>query len=264
MKVLRTLCLPVAAIALNSYREALRSKVLSSLIVLPFILLGLGSLLGEMSLHNELRVTTNLGLLLTKVFTVVIAIYVSLTLMNTEIERRTIYTLLSKPLYRWQFLLGKFAGVVAICATVVVVLGGISGTAILYRGGELGHTFFAAYFLVFLQAMIITSLATLFATFSTPLLSGLFAFGMFLAGNIITRIDDAIAHFREAAPLLVPLLEASAFSIPNFEALNLNYELLYSIPIPNNYLLSSLAYTFSYSGVVLTLAVWIFGRRDFA
>ena len=264
MKVFRTLFLPISAIAVNSYREALRSKVLSSLLVLPFMLLGMGALLGEMSLHNELRVTTNLGLLLTKIFTVVIAIYASLTLMSTEIERRTIYTLLSKPLYRWQFLVGKFAGVIAISATAVLVLGGISGAAMLYQGGSLGVTFYVAYFLVFLQAVLITSLATLFATFSTPLLSGLFAFGIFIAGNIITQIENAISHFRETAPFLVPLLEASTLFLPNLEALNLNYELLYSAPIPPSYLLVSVAYTFSYSGLVLVLGVFTFGRRDFA
>lgn len=263
MKVLRTFCLPVAAIALNSYREALRSKVLSSLVVLPFILLGLGSLLGEMSLHNELRVTTNLGLLLTKIFTIVIAIYVSLTLLNTEIERRTIYTLLSKPLYRWQFLLGKFAGVVAICATAVLVLGGISGGAMLYHGGNLGETFYVAYFLVFLQAVIVTSLATFFASFSTPLLSGLFTFGIFLAGNIISQIEIAIGHFRESSPLVVPFFSTASIVLPNLEALSLSNELLYGIPIPPSYLGSAIGYASMYVLLVLLLTISIFKRRDF-
>jgi len=254
---------PIYAIAINSFREAIRSKVLGSLLGLSLFVMGLGTLMGEMSLHNEVRVATDVGIFLTTLFGVVMGIYASITLLHTEFERRTIYTLLSKPIHRGQFLIGKLLGVSAICATAVLVLGGTSSLLVVIQGGSLNHTFLAAYLMAFLQSLTITALSILFATFTGSLLAGLSAFGVFIAGNLMTQIDMAILHFQEATPPMVPVLRVVRFILPNLEALNLSYELTHATTIPIDYWVTALWYTFSYVSVVMMISVWLFNRKEF-
>ncbi|QED29734.1 ABC transporter permease subunit [Microvenator marinus] len=255
--------LPVWAIALNSFRDALRNKVLGGLLGLSFMVIGIGSLMGEMSLHNEVRVATNSGIFLTTLFAVVMGVYASVTLFHTELERRTIYTLLSKPIDHWHFLLGKFLGVSAISATVVVVLGVTSGSLVVFQGGSLNSTFLAAYFMAFLQSTVVASLTILFATFSGSLVAGISAFTLFVAGNLHTQMEMAIEHFRETTPSIVPVLNAVKFALPNFEAMNLSYELTYGTAVPLNYWVTALWYASSYIALVLMISIFIFSRKDF-
>lgn len=254
---------PSYGIAINSYREAVRSKVLGSLLVLPTLIISMGSLMGQMSLHQETRIATNLGIFSTTFFGVIVGIYAMVTLLHTEFERRTIYTLLSKPIYRWQFLIGKFLGASAVCATIVGALCLVSAGMLIYYGGSLHSTFFLAYFLAFLQSVIISALTLLFATYSSALLSGLFAFGLFIAGNLTPQIEDAINHFREVSPAIVPILKGASWVLPNLDALNVGYELTYAIQLSGGYVLSALFYTLTYTAIVLILAITLFERKDF-
>jgi len=254
--------LPVWAIAINSFREALRNKVLGSLLVLSLLVMGVGTLMGEMSLHNEVRVATNTGIFLTTLFAVVMGVYASITLLHAELERRTIYTLLSKPIHRWHFLLGKLLGVAAICATVVVVLGSVSSLLVLIQGGSLNSTFLAAYFMAFLQATMVAALSIFFATFTGSLLAGISAFTVFLAGNLQTQMEMAISHFRESSPTIVPLLKAVQFALPNFEAMNLSYELTYGTQIPTYYWLNALWYSLAYITMIMVFSAISFGQKD--
>ncbi len=261
-QLIRELVLPCYAIALNSYRETIRNKVVGSLVVFSLLVMGIGTLMGEMSLHHEVRVATNVGLFMTTLLGVVMGIYASITLLHTEFERRTIYTLLSKPVHRWQFLVGKLLGVAALCFTVVLILGLVSAALVLQQGGTLNPVFGMALLMAFLQAVIVASLSIFFATFTGSLLAGVCAFGVFVAGSMMSQIEIAISFFKEISPTLVPLIQALTFILPNLEALSLTEELTYGTVVPLSYGATAIWYSFSYIAITMLVAIALFGRRE--
>lgn len=258
----RVLLLPCYAIALNSYRETLRNKVVASLVVFSVILMAIGTLMGAMSLHHEIRVATNVGLFMTTLLGVIMGIYSSVTLLHTEFERRTIYTLLSKPVHRWQFLVGKLLGVAFLCFVVVLTLGTISGLLTVFLGGEITSVYLIAYFMVFLQSVIVAALSIFFATFSGSLLAGVCAFGVFVAGSMMSQIEIAINFFKQASPAVVPLIQLLTYILPNLEALSLTDELTYHTTVSMAYALTSVWYCVCYVSLTMLFSMLMFERRN--
>ncbi|MBW2214438.1 MAG: ABC transporter permease subunit, partial [Deltaproteobacteria bacterium] len=115
----------IYAIALNTYREAVRDRVLFGVLVLAAGVLALTLALGELSLDQQMRVVTDLGLASISLFSVVVAIFLGSSLLYKEIERKTLYVILPKPIARFEFLLGKYFGIVATCAVFVAIMGAI-------------------------------------------------------------------------------------------------------------------------------------------
>lgn len=115
----------IYAIALNTYREAVRDKVLFGVLVLAAAVLALTLALGELSLDQHMRVVTDLGLASISMFSVVIAIFLGSSLLYKEIERKTLYVILPKPIARFEFLLGKYLGIVVTCAVFIAIMGAL-------------------------------------------------------------------------------------------------------------------------------------------
>lgn len=251
------------AIAVNTFREAFRNKVFGTLMFFTVLLLLLSMVLGEMSLHNELRVTRNVTLFASTIFSTVISIYSSVTLFHTEFERRTIYTILSKPIPRWLFLAGKYLGVQALMAVIVLVQLGVTWGLMLYQGAELTQPMLWSHVTLYLQLTIVGALALFFATFSSPLLAGFATVSLFIAGNLFSQLKYVRLLLEErSASALARLIDVIEVILPNLEALNLSHEVTYSTTIPASYGLGAASYAVSYAAVVLVLAMIIFERRD--
>jgi ABC-type transport system involved in multi-copper enzyme maturation permease subunit len=260
MRTLRSLW----AIGQNTYREAVRNKVFGSLVFAAVFIIGVSLILGQMSLHEEVRVTTDFAYFSTAFFSTLIAIYSTVTLLHNEIDDRTLYTILSKPTPRWTFLLGKYLGVVALLATIVFVLGLVSTGLVFSIGGNPNFAWYFGHVTILLQLMIVVSVALFFASFSTPLLSGLLTGLLWTAGNLRSQLEAIIGLMKEKDIPAVPLLEVVQGLLPNLESLNLSAEITHNAPVPAMYVWSSVWYAVSYSAVVLVLSAFIFGRRDFA
>src|SRR5207245_2177869 len=176
----------IATIASNTFREAVRDRVLYNLIGFAVLLSGAAILVGQISIDIEKLVVINLGLTAVSLFGVVIAIFVGIGLVSKEIEKRTLYTVLSRPVRRWEFIVGKFFG---LAGTLVVntffmalgVFGALFYVAHRFSGAD-SSIFIALYFII-LQFLIICALALLFSSFSSPLLSAVFAFSLFIIGS---------------------------------------------------------------------------------
>src|SRR3977135_1067717 len=176
----------IGYIAANTFREAVRDRVLYNLIGFALLLSGAAILVGQISIDIERLVVINLGLTAVSLFGVVIAIFIGIGLVSKEIEKRTLYTVLSRPVRRWEFVVGKFFGLTGtlVVNTLFMAIGVF--LALLY----VAHRFeradvgilIALYFIV-LQFLIVCSLALLFSSFSSPLLSAVFAFSLFVIGT---------------------------------------------------------------------------------
>src|SRR5271154_4545639 len=189
----------IVHIASNTFREAVRDRVLYNLIAFALLLSGAAILVGEVSIEIERLVVVNLGLTAVSLFGVVIAIFIGIGLVSKEIEKRTLYTVLSRPVQRWEFIVGKFFGLAGtlVVNTFFMAIGVF--LALLYVSKRFqtadGWVLVALYFIV-LQFLIITSLALFFSSFSSPLLSAVFAFALFVIGTFAEDLRGfaAMAH----------------------------------------------------------------------
>jgi ABC-type transport system involved in multi-copper enzyme maturation permease subunit len=176
----------IVHIATNTFREAVRDRVLYNLIVFALLMSGASILVGQISIDIERLVVINLGLTAVSLFGMVIAIFIGIGLVSKEIEKRTLYTVLSRPVRRWEFIVGKFFGLAGTLAVNTFFMAiGVFGS-LLYVSRHFqkqdGWVLVALYFIV-LQFLIITALTLFFSSFSSPLLSAVFAFSLFVIGS---------------------------------------------------------------------------------
>src|SRR5437868_8121461 len=208
-------------VGFNTFREAVRDRVLYHLTFFALLLVGSTPLFGKISIGLERIVLVNLGLPAITVFGMVIAIFIGIGLVSKEIEKKTLYTVLSRPVRRWEFILGKYFGLSLTLAVNTFFMAMGFFAALLY----VAHSFtradlslFTALHFIMLQFMMIVAITLLFSTFSSPLLSALFAFGYFLIGNFAEDL-------RGAADLLEgfsrTLVLGISYLVPNFTALNI-------------------------------------------
>lgn len=254
----------VFAIASNTLREAVRNKVFGSLMFFASLMLFFSLVLAQMSLHQEVRLVLNVTFFASTLFTMILSVYSSVTLLHTEFERRTIYTILTKPIRRWQFLLGKYIGVLALVTIILLVMGSLSALILWTQDASFSMTFVYAYLALFLQMTIVAALAQCLATFSSPLLSGFATVALFIGGHLFSQLKliQTILIDRGAGAL-AQILSVVQVTLPNLESLNLSNELTYNIAIPSSYLVQALWYSSSYVLVVLGLGMFIFSRKDF-
>src|ERR1700682_44246 len=183
----------VVAIARNAFREAVRDRVLYNLIIFALLLIAGAIFLGELSAGQEAKIIVDLGLSAILLFGVFIAIFVGVGLVYKEIERRTLYAILSKPVGRGEFLLGKYLGLCLTLFVNVSIMGlGLSLALIFLKRGfdPLIARIWPAILLIYLELMILTGVALLFSSFSSPALSALLTFFIFVIGHFSSDLKS--------------------------------------------------------------------------
>jgi len=254
---------PIVHIASNTFREAVRDRVLYNLIAFALLLSGAAILVGQISIDIERLVVVNLGLTAVSLFGVVIAIFIGIGLVSKEIEKRTLYTVLSRPVRRWQFIVGKYFGLAGtLLVNTFLMAIGVFG-ALLYVAHRFersdGWILVALYFII-LQFLILCALALLFSSFSSPLLSAVFAFSLFVIGCFSEDLRGFAAMAGNG--LTRWLATGAAYLVPNFSALNVISSVAHGQPVPSNLILYNTAYALLYSAMALCGAILIFERRN--
>lgn len=252
----------IAYIASNTFREAVRDRVLYNLIAFVLLLSGAAILIGQISIDIERLVVVNLGLTAVSLFGVVIAIFVGIGLVSKEIEKRTLYTVLSRPVRRWEFIIGKFFGLAGTLVVNTFFMGIGVFAALLYVAhkfsGSDSSILLALYFII-LEFLIICALALLFSSFSSPLLSAVFAFSLFVIGSFA---DDLRGFATMAHGLTRWIATGAAYLVPNFSALNVIDAVAHQQPISGHLVFQNTFYALFYTTMALSGAVLIFERRN--
>jgi ABC-type transport system involved in multi-copper enzyme maturation permease subunit len=249
-------------IASNTFREAVRDRVLYNLIAFAVLISGAAILVGEISIEIERLVVVNLGLTAVSLFGVVIAIFIGIGLVSKEIEKRTLYTVLSRPVRRWEFIVGKFLGLAGtlVVNTLFMAIGVFA--ALFYVAHKLSapdaFIVVALYFII-LEFLIICSLSLLFSSFSTPLLSAVFAFSLFVIGSFA---DDLRGFARVTHGITKWFATGAAYLLPNFSALNVISAVAHQKHIGVQLILQNTLYALVYAAMALSGAVLIFERRN--
>ena len=252
----------VVYIASNTFREAVRDRVLYNLIAFALLMVGASVLVAQISIDIERNVVVNLGLTSVSIFGLIIAIFIGIGLVSKEIDKRTLYTILSRPVRRWEFILGTFGGLMAtlVVNTFLMALGLFA--ALLYQSHHFqradGYLLVALYFIV-LEFMVITALALLFSSFSSPLLAAVFTFALFIIGTFSEDLRNfaALAHGTTRWAAM-----GAAYIVPNFAALNVISSVAHDQAVAGSLVLYNTLYTLLYAGTAIAGAMLIFEHRN--
>src|SRR2546423_5888848 len=252
----------LSAITFNTCREAVRDRVLYNLVLFMLLLVASAPLFGEISIGLERLMLVNLGLSAMSLFGVLIAIFIGIGLVAKEIEKRTLYTILSRPVRRWEFITGKYLGLL-MTLVVNAVLMTIGFYLVLLA---ISHSFtrddallLVAIYFIILEFFIVTALALLFSSFSSPIFAAIFAFALFVIGAFAEDLRNFAALSHGVTHWFAT---AAAYLVPNFAALNVISQAAHSQPISGKLVLLNPAYALLYSAACVCGAVLIFERRN--
>ena len=252
------------SVARNAFREAVRDRVLYNL-VLFVLLLTVGAIfLGAASASQDAKIIVDLGLSAMLLFGAFIAVFVGVGLVSKEIERRTLYVIFAKPVGRGEFLLGKYLGLCLTLAVNVAVMGTGVALALLYvTGGDtvLAVRLWPAVSLIFMELTILTGVALLFSSFSSPVMSTFAALAVFVIGHLSPDIK-AFAEIIGSAPATVAL-GTLYYVLPNLSTYSFITPAAYGVMPPPRHVLGALGYTVLYDAVLLAAAALVFSKRDF-
>jgi len=252
----------LSAISFNTFREAVRDRVLYNLILFAILLVASAPLFSQISIGLEKLILINLGLSSISLFGVVIAIFVGIGLVFKEMEKKTLYTILSRPVRRWEFITGKYLGLVlTLIVNVVFMTAGFYLALLVFSKGLAksdAAALIAIYFIV-LQFCIITALTLLFSSFSTPIFSAIFAFALYIIG---TFAEDLRNFAALSSGVTRWLATGAAYLAPNFSALNVIGQVAHGEAIGGKLILFNTIYAVLYSVAATAVAVVIFERRN--
>jgi len=248
-------------IARNTVRESVRNRILYALVFFAVAMIGAGVLVGSLSYVESDRILQDVGLSAIRLFGVAIAIFVGINLIHREVDRRTVQTILSKPLSRSDFLLGKFVG---LTLTIWMQMGIMLAAFVLVSllaGAPLGWPHAAFALLVAVELALVVAIATFFSAFTTPVLAAFFTTGTWVVGNLTRDLREIGAGSGVAS---IRWLTALAYrSLPDLASFNLSVEAAHLLPVTTADVVLPFVYGTCYALVVLVCAVAVFERRDF-
>src|SRR5215475_8172395 len=254
----------LAAIATNTFRETVRDKVLYNLVLFAVLLVGASLLIGQLSISQDQKIIVDMGLSSMLLFGTMIAIFIGIGLVYKELDKRTVYSLLTKPISRYEFILGKYCGLglTLLVNSVVMALSIALALIYLQRGFDsLLWALVPTAYLIFLELAVITAIALLFSSFSSPALSATLTFLLFLVGNFSG--DFKTYALNSNSVVTKSVLYALYYLLPNLSNFNFITIAAHGQVVPLKLVISSTIYAVIYCAILLAAAIMIFERRDF-
>jgi ABC-type transport system involved in multi-copper enzyme maturation permease subunit len=250
-------------VALNTFREAVRDRVLYSLVFFALLMMAAAVLVGQISIGIEDTVIVTLGLSAISMIGLLIAVFIGVALVSKEMDKCTLYALLAKPVRRWEFLLGKFGGLVLTLAvnTGAMALGLL--VVMLYVKHSLQRSdavVLVAVYFILLKLALVVALALLFSCFTTPLLAILFTVGLYIVGLYVQELRDM--PLEVMSPAMSSFTKWLSYLLPNFENFNVMAMAAHGRAVPGALILQNTLYAVVYCTIVLTAAAAVFSRRN--
>lgn len=250
-------------VAINTFREAVRDRVLYNLVFFALLLIGAAILVGQISIGIDRIVIVNLGLSAISVFGLIMAVFIGVGLVYKEIEKRTLYSLLSKPIRRWEFVVGKYAGLLLTLSLNTVFMSLGLAAALFYVGRPFVRSdisILVAIYLILLEFALVTALALFFSCFSSPMLSILFTLSIYITGTFAADIRE-FGDFSHS-PVVKMITRALYYAIPNFHNFNAIAIAAHGQSIPFSLVWEDTLYAALYVMLVLFASSIAFSVRD--
>lgn len=263
----------IRAIAINTFKEAIRDKILYNLLIFTLIIIIASVLVGRLTIGQDQRVIKDIGLASISLFGMLIATFVGTSLVHKEIQKKTIYTILSKPIKRSQFILGKYCGllltisvnllIMAIVLYAVLVLHNLLFAKNIYGySTSIGYLALTkAVGLIFFELILITSIAILFSTISSPTLSIFFTLGFYVIGHLTTDLKEFGAGSKSV--FLDRLFSICYYILPNLENFNIRAEMVRDMSMNAEFIIYAVGYGIIYMIAVLLVSILSMEKKEF-
>jgi ABC-type transport system involved in multi-copper enzyme maturation permease subunit len=256
------------------FRESVRDRVPYSIVVFAILMMAASYLISQLTAGQDLKIIKDLGLAALSIFGLLIAVFIGVGLVTKEVEKRSVYGLLTKPLSRSEFLIGKYAGLVMTLAVNLSVMTVALYAVLFYSDLMASPSMRAAadtpavdprmlvsIVLIFAELMLVTALALFFSTFSSPLWATLLTLALWVAGHFNSDLRNFGAVVDSEA--LAWIARVVYYVIPNLAPFDVKAEVVHGIPVALSHVGYTLAYAGLYIAILLTASITIFGRRDF-
>lgn len=248
------------AVAANTFRETVRERVLYNLVLFALLMTLSGLLLRQLSIRQDEKIIKDVGLAAMELIGTLIAVFIGTGLVSKEIERRSLFPLLAKPLSRGELFLGKFVGLAfTLLVNISVMTTGLYAT-LLATGRRLDPLLLSAVLPIFLGLLLVVAFAMLFSSLTSSLLAAVFTIGIAVAG----RFTDMVRNVGEVAPDAPPWLGSALYAVlPNFANFDLKDRVTYGDAVPAAVLAWIALYAAAWIAIVLGLGLAAFRSRDF-
>jgi ABC-type transport system involved in multi-copper enzyme maturation permease subunit len=263
-----------ALVAVNVFRESVRDKILYNLVAFAVLLIAASLLIGQLTAGQDIKIIKDLGLASISLFGVMIAVFIGIGLVWKEVEKRSIYSILSKPVTRHEFILGKYCGLLLTLVVNVAVMTtaffavlasmrwlGVDETAALARVPAADPVLLQAVLLITVELALVTAIALFFSTFSSPFLSAILTLGLWVIGSMSADFRN-FETFLES-PVAGVVGRVLYYVLPNFAAFDIKAQAVAGMPISTSTLGLTCLYGMTYVALVLVAATTVFSRRDF-
>jgi ABC-type transport system involved in multi-copper enzyme maturation permease subunit len=263
----------ILVIAKNTYREAVRDKILYNIVFISLALLLFSIFLGDWAVFDRDHVIKSFALSLMSLSGMALCVFVGIAMIQRELQKKTVLTLLSKPMPRGFFLLGKYLGLIGVLITHLAVMTTMLFFILWASDNKPDIVLLQGVFMIFWEISLIISVAVLFSSFSTPILSSLFTFGVYLAGHLSAELMRHLdflkksGQFQTMTPGEQLLMEQSSTWVynlfPNLDQFYITEQILYDGGVKLGYLFNSSLNALGYIGLFLSVALWWFSKKDF-
>lgn len=252
----------IKTIALNTFKETIRNRILINIFVFAFFIFILSVIIGEWSLGEQIKVITDFGLSGLHIIAVLIAIFIGINLVSKEINSRTIYNTLSKNIERWQFLLGHFFGLAITLFINMILLGIVLILILSIYSAAFDFGLMIPVSLIYGEMLIIIAFSIFFSIITNPTLSAIYTIFIFITGSLINDVLVIFENLETQNQILNSIIYFLSWILPDLQLYNIIAEYVHQIPITASYFLSVLIYTIFYLAFVLTASILIFNKKD--
>ncbi len=250
----------VRAIAVNTFREAVRDRILYLFVGFALVMVFSTKLFGMLTVGDESKIVKDIGLAAMQFFSMLIAVMMSMLLISREVDSRTVFNIISKPVARWQFILGKYLGLVAVVATNLVFITAVLLLMVAVYTRELDLMLVFAAAMTMLEMVVLAAFATLFAVVTRPILGSLMTLAVFVVGQ--TSEDLWLLTRQLPGELTRAVIAAIYYLLPNLQRFNFRSEVVHDLPIDPAAVALAVIYALAFATVALILASLRFRSKD--
>lgn len=247
--------------AINTFKETIRNRVMVNILLFAIGLILLSLVVGDWSIYQQVKVIKDFGLSAMSIFGLLIAIFIGIRLMIQELEQRTIYVIASKPINRWEIVVGKYLGLAITLAVNVILMSlALAGSNLIIEGRiDLGLA--PAILLIYVEILLIVGFALLFSSLTSPTLSAIFTILIFVIGHLSGFLRDYVQLYPDRG--FHWFLKIIYYITPNLEILNLKMAVVENLEQPPHIVIYGLLYGVGYIVILLMLTTAVFRRKDF-
>ncbi len=251
----------IAGVALNTFKESLRDRVLGALIVISIIVMISAKVIQPVALGEAEKIIKDLGLSAITLFAVLIAILVGGRIVYREVEKKTIYLILARPARRLEFILGKYCGLMLVLLISISLMTIGFYLVLLITGVPLDPRLLLAVLMTGFELALLTAVAILFSTFVTPITAAVFTFMVYFIGHSTYLLKQLAA--MSPAPVVKFIGLVLYYLLPNLTNFNIRGDVIHNAPLNTTALVLSAVYSLVYTSTLLLISILIFNRRDF-